>query len=58
MATQPASSFVPAWIGGLAAAALLAPIITYYGLLASTSVNVPYLDDYDTILAYLLADRV
>ena len=58
MATQPASSFVPAWIGGLAAAALLAPIITYYGLLAGTTVNVPYLDDYDTILAYLLADRV
>ena len=47
----------PGWISGLATVALLAPIVTYFGILTATSVNIPYLDDYDTILGYLQADQ-
>lgn len=34
-----------------------APALAFYGLLAATAVNVPYLDDYDTILDFLEGGR-
>lgn len=34
-----------------------APAIAFYALLAGTTVNVPYLDDYDTILRFLEGGR-
>ena len=57
MASQGGSSPSPGWITGLAFLALLAPIVTYFAILTATSVNIPYLDDYDTILGYLQADQ-
>jgi len=36
---------------------LSAPAIAFYSLLSGTTVNVPYLDDYDTILRFLEGER-
>ena len=57
VASQVDNNPSPGWISSLAVVALLAPIVTYFGILPATSVNIPYLDDYDTILGYLQADQ-
>ena len=36
---------------------LSAPAIAFYSLLSGTTVNVPYLDDYDTILRFVEGER-
>ena len=49
---------LPDSLGSFASTALVAlPVLSFFALLATAAVNVPYLDDYDTILRFLLETR-
>ena len=46
--TEPRSR--PAWAAWLGLLLLLAPVVAYFHLAATLSVEVPYIDDYDAVV--------
>ena len=49
--TEPRSR--PAWRAWLGLLLVLAPVVAYFHLVATVSVEVPYIDDYDAVVDYL-----
>ncbi|MBW1687716.1 MAG: hypothetical protein JRS35_21990 [Deltaproteobacteria bacterium] len=49
--TKPRSR--PAWRAWLGLLLVLAPVVAYFHLVATVSVEVPYIDDYDAVVDYL-----
>ena len=43
----------PAWRAWLGLLLVLAPVVGYFQLAATVSVEVPYIDDYDAVVDYL-----